>query len=194
MYNRQASLHQQGQHWQLFTLQAVRKEVVITTLIGIAFGVFVVPSRSPLMAFPVTRILDWFVFASVQSFHPSMWRWPIASIVLLIVWLLYGYGWNGQEGGGMRPEAPASTVRPALAIASPLLLPPVMAGVFLSATHWLRAEIGYRVAFSFYWLCSCRCSRALWQARRGSGPFCRIGRLSSAVRIGRPSYCGWLSS
>jgi len=53
--------------------------------------------RSLLAAFFVNWILNWFVFTPVDTVHPPVWQWPIAALVLLVVWLLYRFGWIGQE-------------------------------------------------------------------------------------------------
>lgn len=78
---------------EISTLAELADEVLITTLIGIGFGVYVVLARSLLAAFLVNWLLNWFVFTPLDTFHPPAWQWPIALLVLAGVWLLYRYGW-----------------------------------------------------------------------------------------------------
>lgn len=78
---------------ELYTLTAVLDEILITILIGIGFGLYVVWFRSLLVAFVVNWLLNWFVFTPVATFHPPVWQWPLALLVLLIVWLIYRYAW-----------------------------------------------------------------------------------------------------
>lgn len=78
---------------EIFTIQGMLDEILITTQIGIGFGIFVVWSRSLLAAFFINWIFNWFVFTPVDTFHPPVWQWPIATVVLLIVWLIYRFGW-----------------------------------------------------------------------------------------------------
>ncbi len=78
---------------EITTLSGMIDEIVITTLIGIGFGLYVALTRSLLVAFLVNWMLNWFVFTPVGTFHPPIWRWPIGLGVLLGIWLLYRYGW-----------------------------------------------------------------------------------------------------
>jgi membrane protease YdiL (CAAX protease family) len=78
---------------ELYSLTAVLDEILITILIGIGFGLYVVWFRSLLVAFVVNWLLNWFVFTPVATFHPPVWQWPLALLVLLIVWLIYQYAW-----------------------------------------------------------------------------------------------------
>jgi membrane protease YdiL (CAAX protease family) len=78
---------------EIATLAAMADEIFITTLIGIGFGVYVVLARSLLVAFLINWLLNWFVFTPLDTFHPPVWQWPIALLVLTGVWLLYRYGW-----------------------------------------------------------------------------------------------------
>lgn len=87
---------------ELHTLTAVMDEIVITTLIGIGFGLYVVWFHSLLVAFVVNWLLNWFVFMPLTTFHPPVWQWPIALLVLLAVWLIYWYGWL-ENGRPIRP-------------------------------------------------------------------------------------------
>jgi hypothetical protein len=40
------------------------------------------------------HLLNWFVFTPLETFHPPVWQWPIALLVLAGVWLAYRYGWT----------------------------------------------------------------------------------------------------
>ncbi len=82
---------------EITTLQGMLDEVFITTLIGIGFGLYVVLARSLLVAFLVNWLLNWFVFTPVETFHPPVWQWPLAALVLAGVWLVYRYGWIERE-------------------------------------------------------------------------------------------------
>jgi hypothetical protein len=84
---------------EIFSLPGMLEEILITTLIGIGFGIFVVFSRSLLAAFLINWILNWFVFTPLDTFHPPAWQWPLASLVLAAIWLVYRYGWVGQDRG-----------------------------------------------------------------------------------------------
>ncbi len=78
---------------EISTLAAMADEIFITSLIGIGFGTYVVLARSLLVAFLVNWMLNWFVFTPVDTFHPPVWQWPMAVLVLAGVWLVYRYGW-----------------------------------------------------------------------------------------------------
>jgi hypothetical protein len=78
---------------EITTLADMADEIFTTTLIGIGFGVYVVLSRSLLVAFLINWLLNWFVFTPLDTFHPPVWQWPIALLVLAGIWLLYRYGW-----------------------------------------------------------------------------------------------------
>jgi membrane protease YdiL (CAAX protease family) len=78
---------------EITTLESMIEEILITTGIGIAFGLYVVLFRSLLVAFLVNWILNWFVFTPVDTFHPPVYLWPLGYIVLLGVWLVYRFLW-----------------------------------------------------------------------------------------------------
>ena len=78
---------------EITTLQGILDEIMITTLIGIGFGIFVVLSRSLAAAFVINWILNLFVFSPLETFHPPIWQWPLGVIVLLVLWLVYRYRW-----------------------------------------------------------------------------------------------------
>ena len=78
---------------EITTLQGMLDEIIITTLIGIGFGIFVVLSRSLAAAFVINWILNLFVFSPLETFHPPIWQWPLGVIVLLVLWLVYRYRW-----------------------------------------------------------------------------------------------------
>jgi membrane protease YdiL (CAAX protease family) len=78
---------------EITSLQGMLDEIMITTLIGIGFGVFVVLSRSMVAAFVINWVLNLFVFSPLETFHPPVWQWPLGVIVLLVLWLVYRYRW-----------------------------------------------------------------------------------------------------
>ncbi|MCF7943651.1 MAG: hypothetical protein K9L21_04400 [Spirochaetia bacterium] len=78
---------------EIFFLKGMLDEILITTLIGIGFGIFVVLLRSLAVAFLVNWILNLFVFSPLETFHPPIWQWPLGVIVLLVLWLVYRYCW-----------------------------------------------------------------------------------------------------
>jgi membrane protease YdiL (CAAX protease family) len=82
---------------ELLTFSAMLEEIVITTLIGIAFGTYVVLCRSLLVAFLVNWLINWFVFTPVETFHPSAAFWPMGYVVLGAVWVVYRLLWIGNE-------------------------------------------------------------------------------------------------
>jgi membrane protease YdiL (CAAX protease family) len=82
---------------ELKTLTAVLDEIMITTLIGIGFGLYVVWFRSLLVAFMANWLLNWFVFMPLDTFHPPAWRWPVGLLVLLIVWGIYRFAWLSKN-------------------------------------------------------------------------------------------------
>lgn len=82
---------------ELLTVGAVVDEILITSCIGIAFGIFVVLFRSLLVAFLVNWVLNWFVFTPVDTFHPEPGLWSLGFIVLAVVWVIYRFGWLGKD-------------------------------------------------------------------------------------------------
>jgi hypothetical protein len=85
---------------ELLTLSAMLEEIVITTLIGIAFGAYVVVCRSLLVAFLVNWLLNWFVFTPVETFHPAPIYWPLGYVILALIWLAYRFFWSERDRGG----------------------------------------------------------------------------------------------
>ena len=78
---------------EIATLEGMIEEVLITTGIGIAFGIYVVLFRSLVVAFLVNWLLNWFVFTPVATFHPPVSQWPLGYLVLLCVWGVYRLLW-----------------------------------------------------------------------------------------------------
>jgi membrane protease YdiL (CAAX protease family) len=78
---------------ELLTLPAMLEEILITTCIGVAFGIYVVLARSLLVAFLVNWLINWFVFTPVETFHPSAIFWPMGYVVLAVIWLTYRFLW-----------------------------------------------------------------------------------------------------
>ncbi|MBU1661090.1 MAG: CPBP family intramembrane metalloprotease [Chloroflexi bacterium] len=78
---------------ELMTLPAMLNEIFITSIIGVAFGTYVVLARSLLVAFLVNWLINWFVFTPVETFHPSAALWPLGYIILAVVWLAYRFLW-----------------------------------------------------------------------------------------------------
>jgi hypothetical protein len=85
---------------EILALSAMLDEILITTLIGIAFGTYVVLARSLLAAFLINWLLNWFVFTPVETFHPPAALWPVGTVVLAGVWLGYRYLWLEKGPGG----------------------------------------------------------------------------------------------
>ena len=88
---------------ELLTLPAMLEEILITSCIGVAFGIYVVLARSLLVAFLVNWLINWFVFTPVETFHPAAALWPMGYVVLVVVWLAYRFLWiekthSGQVG------------------------------------------------------------------------------------------------
>jgi len=79
---------------ELLTMEQMVEEILITTGIGIAFGIYVVLCRSLFVAFLVNWILNWFVFTPVATFHPPMIQWPLGYVILACVWLAYRFLWT----------------------------------------------------------------------------------------------------
>jgi hypothetical protein len=82
---------------ELLTFSAMLEEILITTLIGIVFGTYVVLCRSLLVAFLVNWLLNWFVFTPVETFHPPAAFWPMGYVILAAVWLAYRLLWIGKK-------------------------------------------------------------------------------------------------
>lgn len=78
---------------EIFSLQGMLDEVLITTLIGIGFGFYVLLSRSLFTAFLINWVLNFFVFSPLDTFHPPLWQWPMSVLFLIALWLVYRYGW-----------------------------------------------------------------------------------------------------
>lgn len=78
---------------ELLTLPDMLEEILITTCIGVVFGIYVVLARSLLVAFLVNWLINWFVFTPVVTFHPSVALWPLGYVVLGVVWLVYRFLW-----------------------------------------------------------------------------------------------------
>jgi membrane protease YdiL (CAAX protease family) len=85
---------------ELLTLPAMLEEILITTCIGVVFGIYVVLARSLLVAFLVNWLINWFVFTPVETFHPSIVLWPLGYVVLAVVWLAYRFLWIEEGGSG----------------------------------------------------------------------------------------------
>ncbi|MBN1812572.1 MAG: hypothetical protein JXA14_12105 [Anaerolineae bacterium] len=82
---------------ELLTLPAMLEEILITTCIGVVFGLYVVLARSLLVAFLVNWLINWFVFTPVETFHPSIALWPLGYIVLAVIWLVYRFLWVEEK-------------------------------------------------------------------------------------------------
>ena len=78
---------------ELLTLSAMLEEILITTCIGVVFGIYAVLCRSLLVTFLVNWLINWFVFTPVETFHPSVALWPLGYVVLTVVWLVYRFLW-----------------------------------------------------------------------------------------------------
>jgi hypothetical protein len=78
---------------ELLTFSAMLEEIAITSLIGIAFGTYVVLCRSLLVALLNNWLINWLVFMPVETFHPSPALWPLGYVILAIVWLTYRWLW-----------------------------------------------------------------------------------------------------
>lgn len=85
---------------ELLTLSAMLEEILITTCIGVVFGIYVVLARSLLVALLVNWLINWFVFMPVETFHPSIVLWPLGYVALAVVWLAYRFLWieEGESG------------------------------------------------------------------------------------------------
>ena len=79
---------------EILTIEQMIDEIVITTLIGIGFGLYVIFARSLVIAFFVNWILNWFVFTPVATFHRPIREWLLPYVVLGGVWLVYRYWWS----------------------------------------------------------------------------------------------------
>jgi len=84
---------------EILTMEDLVQEILITTGIGIAFGIYVVIFRSLAVAFLVNWILNWFVFTPVATFHPPVYKWPLGYAILLCVWLAYRFLWIEDRQG-----------------------------------------------------------------------------------------------
>ena len=73
------------------------EEIIITSCIGVVFGIYVVLARSLLVAFLINWLINWFVFLPVETFHPDPILWPLGYIILAAVWIAYRFLWIGGK-------------------------------------------------------------------------------------------------
>ena len=87
------SIYHFGSIDEIFTLQGILDEVLITFMISIIFSLYVMLTNNLHVAFIANLILNWFVFTPVETFHivpiQLLWNYVIVCVCVVVYFILF---------------------------------------------------------------------------------------------------------
>ncbi len=72
------------------------EEILITFGISVVIAAYVLLGKSLVVAFVANLVLNFLIFSPVASFHTSPWNWLFSYSVVIVLLLIYHFGWKKQ--------------------------------------------------------------------------------------------------
>lgn len=72
------------------------EEILITFGISVVIAAYVLLGKSLVVAFVANLVLNFLIFSPVTSFHTSPWNWLFSYFVVIVLLLIYHFGWKKQ--------------------------------------------------------------------------------------------------
>jgi len=79
---------------EIHSIAAMAEEILITFVISIIIGAYVLKCKSLIMAFIANLALNFLIFSPVDSFHTSPLNWLYSYAIIVLLLLIYRFAWK----------------------------------------------------------------------------------------------------
>lgn len=79
---------------EIHSIAAMAEEILITFVISIIIGAYVLICKSLIMAFIANLALNFLIFSPVDSFHTSPLNWLYSYAIIVLLLLIYRFAWK----------------------------------------------------------------------------------------------------